>query len=84
MVGFSAAVVIGIVLFGRDSEFLDAYDDAGGQVVLAIVAAFFAGGTWWLARLTRFERPARFLTFAPVERPASDIDPTGAVEGAGG
>ena len=84
VVGFSAAVVMGIVLFGRDSEFLDAFDDAEGQVVLAIVAAFFAGGTWWLARLTRFERPARFLTFAPADRPGSGIDPTAAIDGAGG
>jgi tight adherence protein B len=62
VVAFSAVAVGGIVVFGRDTEFLDAYDDATGQVVLAIVAGFFAAGGWWLARLTRFERPARFLT----------------------
>lgn len=62
VVGFSAVVIVGICVFGRDSEFLDAFDDATGQTVLALVVAFFGGGIWWLGRLTRFERPARFLS----------------------
>lgn len=64
VVAFSAVVIGGIVVFGRDSRFLEAYDDAAGQVVLALVAGLFALGGGWLARLTRFERPARFLTIA--------------------
>jgi len=62
VIGFSAVVIGGIVLFGRNSDFLDAYDDATGQAVLVLVAIFFALGGRWLSRLTRFERPARFLS----------------------
>ena len=51
-----------MLIFGRDSEFLDAYDDASGQFVLAFVVACFAIGGWWMSKLTRFERPARFLS----------------------
>jgi len=58
---FSAAAIGGVVVFGRNSDFLNAYDDATGQLVLALVAGFFAIGGRWLARLTRFDRPARFL-----------------------
>lgn len=62
ILGFSAAVVLGVIVFGRDSDFLDAYDDSTGQLVFGLVAAFFGFGAWWMARLTRFGRPARFLT----------------------
>lgn len=62
VIGFTAVVVVGVLIFGRGSEFLDAYDDATGQLVLAIVAVVFAVGMRWMSRLTRFERPARFLT----------------------
>jgi tight adherence protein B len=62
IVGFSAVVITGVLIFGRESEFLDAYDDASGQLVLAFVIACFAFGGWWMSRLTRFERPARFLS----------------------
>ena len=61
VIGFSAVAIGGIVVFGRGSDFLDAYDDATGQAVLVLVALFFAVGGRWLSRLTRFERPARFL-----------------------
>jgi Flp pilus assembly protein TadB len=65
--GFSAAVVAAIVVFGRDSDFLDAYDDATGQLVLTLVAIFFGMGGWWMSRLTRFARPARFLSVGAAE-----------------
>lgn len=61
VIGFSMVVMLGITLFGRDSRFLDAYDTTLGQVVLAVIAAMFGGGIFWLSRLTLFERPARFL-----------------------
>ena len=64
IIAFSAAAVTGVVIFGRDSEFLDAYDDAAGQLVLAFVIACFAIGGWWMSKLTRFERPARFLSIS--------------------
>jgi Flp pilus assembly protein TadB len=62
VVVFSALAVSGVLIFGRGSDFLDAYDDGTGQLVLAVVFAMFAFGGWWMARLTRFARPARFLT----------------------
>ena len=67
IVGFSAVVVTGIVIFGRDSDFLDAYDDATGQLVFGVVALFFGMGGWWMSRLTRFSRPARFLSIGEIE-----------------
>lgn len=67
VVAFSATVIVGALVFGRNSDFLDAYDDATGQLVLAVVFAMFAYGGWWMAHLTRFDRPARFLTVGEVE-----------------
>jgi tight adherence protein B len=59
----TASIVMGaIVLFGRNTTFLRAYDGSTGQLALAIIAALFIGGVWWLNRLTRFDEPARFLT----------------------
>ena len=62
VIGFSLVVMIAIALFGRDSQFLDAYDSAVGQLVLLMIATAFGVGMLWLSRLTRFERPARFLS----------------------
>lgn len=67
IVGFSAVAIGGVVVFGRDSDFLDAYDDSTGQLVLLLVAGFFAMGGWWMTRLSRFERPARFLSIGDHE-----------------
>jgi Flp pilus assembly protein TadB len=64
ILAFSAAAVLGVLVFGRDSEFLDAYDSVEGQLVFAIVVAMFVLGGIWMARLTRFERPARFLSIS--------------------
>jgi Flp pilus assembly protein TadB len=64
IVAFSAVAIAGVLIFGRDSEFLDAYDGGSGQLVLAFVIACFAIGGWWMSRLTRFERPARFLSIS--------------------
>lgn len=61
VLGFGVLVIVGVVVFGRGSSFLAAYDSATGQLVLGIVAALYGTGMWWLARLIRFERPARFL-----------------------
>lgn len=58
---FSIAVVVGVLIFGRESDFLDAYDDGAGQLVFALVVGLFAYGIWWMVRLTRFDRPSRFL-----------------------
>jgi Flp pilus assembly protein TadB len=75
VVVFSALVIAAVCIFGRDSEFLDAFDDATGQLVLAIVALCFGGGIWWLARLTHFDRPARFLTVGVAGHSPDGGDP---------
>jgi Flp pilus assembly protein TadB len=61
VLGFGLAVIVGVLVFGRGTTFLDAYDTPSGQVVLAVVAALYGAGIFWLTRLTRFDRPARFL-----------------------
>ena len=62
IIAFSAVAIAGVLIFGRDSEFLDAYDDASGQLVFGLVVTCFAIGGRWMSKLTRFERPARFLS----------------------
>ena len=59
---FGVVVLVGVVIFGRGSSFLAAYDTASGQLVLGLVVAMYGFGMWWLSRLIRFERPARFLS----------------------
>ena len=59
--------MVGVLVFGRDSDFLDAYDDGTGQLVFALVVGLFAYGIWWMVRLTRFDRPARFLAIGEIE-----------------
>lgn len=62
VIGFAVVIMSAIVLFGRNSTFLDAYDSPAGQLALIVVAVMFAFGVAWLNRLTRFEQPARFLS----------------------
>lgn len=64
---FSAIAIVGVLVFGRDSDFLDAYDDASGQAVFALVVMCFGYGGWWMSRLTRFSRPSRFLSIGDRE-----------------
>lgn len=63
--GVTVAMVVGLVLL--NGSYLKPYASAGGQAVLAIVFALFAGGLVWLHVMSRFEAPARFL--APKEHP---------------
>lgn len=62
MVSVVMCVLLGLVFaFGR-SEYLDAYDTAAGQFVLALVLIGYLALIAWVIRLTRFPRPSRFLT----------------------
>lgn len=67
VIGFSVLVMTVITIFGRQSRFLDAYDAPLGQLVLLLIAGSFGTGIFWLARLTRFEKPARFLTIGATK-----------------
>lgn len=58
----TAVFAIGLVVLNR--AYLEPYDDALGQGVLAIVGACFATAFWWLARSARFDGQERFLSGA--------------------
>ena len=60
----TAVAVAGITLpalVARQSTFFAAYRTAGGQLTLTVVIGLVAAGLVWLARLARFDHPARFL-----------------------
>lgn len=54
-------LLLALLLFGR-SEYLDAYDSAGGQIFLGLCLAAYAGLIVRVQRLAAFPRPGRFLT----------------------
>ncbi|MEM1331932.1 MAG: hypothetical protein AAGG08_00615 [Actinomycetota bacterium] len=56
-----AALLLGVLLFGRAS-YLSAYDTSGGQLFLAVVIAAYGLLLLRVQRLARFPRPGRFLT----------------------
>lgn len=65
------ALVLGLLVFSR--AFLQPYDSAAGQLVLALVGALFAGAFWLLRKIARFGEPQRFLTqLAALGRPPGD------------
>ena len=55
------ALVVGLLVFGR-SEYLPAYDEASGQLFLAVAVAGYAGLLARVQRLARFPRAGRFLS----------------------
>ena len=59
-------LLVGVFVFGR-SSFLDVYDTAHGQVVLAGILVGYAALLSRVARLTRFPLPSRFLTARGVD-----------------
>jgi Flp pilus assembly protein TadB len=61
----TALTVVGLVVFNR--SYLDAYSDAAGQLVLALVVAMWGTGLWWLGRMSRFMAPERFFASHTVE-----------------
>lgn len=65
VIGVSVGLAVLLAVF--DHGFLTPYDGPFGQVVLAGVAAIYAGGILWLRRLATFETPQRLL--APGGRP---------------
>lgn len=55
----TVAMVTALVLF--NASYLQPFNSAGGQVVLAAVFAGFAGGLAWLNVMSRYQAPDRFL-----------------------
>jgi len=56
---FSLAVIGAITVF--NPVFVEPYDSPTGQLVLLGVAGCFAGGFFWMKRLSGIDTPARFL-----------------------
>ena len=53
------AMAAGLILLNRN--YLGPYDSATGQLVLVVVAGCFGVALYWLAQMSRFHRPERFL-----------------------
>lgn len=66
------ALIMILFVFGR-SSYLDAYDTGGGQTFLGVVLAIYAVLLLRVQRLSRFPKPARFLTSAGGSNPRSDL-----------
>ncbi len=64
---FSVAVMVLLAVLNR--RYLEPYDTALGQVVLASVVALFAAGFAWMKRLSGIQMPARFLVATPDRMP---------------
>ena len=58
-----AAFVGLLVVFSR--RYLEPYETAVGQVVLAVVAFYWAAGFWWMHRMGRTSPVERFLATTP-------------------
>jgi Flp pilus assembly protein TadB len=56
---FTLGVALILVVFNRG--YLEPYDSAVGQVMLAVVGGCFGGSFWWLAKMSRATAPERFL-----------------------
>lgn len=59
----TASTAIGLILLNR--RYLDVYGSATGQVVLAVVAACWGIALTWLAHMSEFVAPERFLAVRP-------------------
>ncbi len=67
MVSLVMCALLGGVFFFSRSSYLNAYDDASGQVFLALILVGYGGLLAWVGRLATFPQPSRFLTLRPVE-----------------
>lgn len=55
----TATTALGLLLLNR--QYLNVYGSASGQSVLFLVAAAWGLALWWLARMSQFMAPERFL-----------------------
>lgn len=56
-------MAVGLVVL--NPSYLEVYNSALGQVVLAVVIGLWATGLWWLTQMGRFIAPERFLAVHP-------------------
>jgi len=66
IVGVTVTFAVGLVVFNR--SYLEPFDSAVGQLVLAAVVALFGAGLWSLARLGAAAQPQRLLAAVAGER----------------
>ena len=60
--GVTVATAVGLVALNR--TYVEVYGTATGQVVLAGIAAAWGAALWWLASMSGFRQPERFLIAA--------------------
>ena len=58
--GCTLATAAGLVAF--NPSYVSVYRSGAGQAVLAMIAGIWGTALWWLARMSDFVAPARFLT----------------------
>jgi tight adherence protein B len=63
ILGSVAATVVMLMVLNR--SYLDAYDTALGQAMLAVVGAVFGGGSWLMAKMSDIDLPERFVPRTP-------------------
>ncbi|HEY2241102.1 MAG TPA: type II secretion system F family protein [Streptosporangiaceae bacterium] len=56
------AVAVALLMAIFNHHYVQIYDSAFGQVILVVVAGFYAAGFFWLRRLAHFDSPERLLT----------------------
>ncbi|MGI5506464.1 type II secretion system F family protein [Lentzea sp. CA-135723] len=75
------AFAAGLVLFNRD--YLRPFDSPAGQLALLLVGALFATAFAWMAKISRFREPDRFLTeLDSIRAPESVVDEKAGGKGA--
>lgn len=60
----TVTVVTALGLIGLNRSYVQVYATPFGQVVLAGIAAAWGAALWWLASMSRFQQPERFLIAA--------------------
>jgi Flp pilus assembly protein TadB len=78
------SVGMALGLAGLDRTFLAPYSSPFGQLVLALIAALYGLGIWWLRRLAQFESPQRLLGAEATAAGTSAAGVTAASRAAGG
>lgn len=58
-------VVTAVGLVALNPDYVDVYSTALGQVTLSLIAICWGMALWWLAKMSEFRMPERFLTAEP-------------------